>query len=668
MLFFQVNKTALLKRLRTTPRWIIFAIDVSLCAVSVLLSFLLRFNFYLTDIRPEWISRAIGIILPVNVVLFVVFRNYAGIVRYTGIQDAIRILRVTTMATIVLFVVNGIYAYNQPDGNLIPYSIIVIHFLCSSLLLISYRTLIKQVFDYFQHQNVTKRKALIFGAGRSGLISKRVINNDDRLGLKVVGFLDDDPVKTQKKLDGLPILHTRFDRLERIIEKLKIEQIIISSQKISPERKIEFVDWCLAHNLKVLVVPPPEQWINGRLKTAQIRDVKIEELLERDAIVIHNECIEEQVRDQCLLVTGAAGSIGSEIVRQVARYKPKSIILCDQAETPLNSLELELKEHFRQVNFESFIADVRDKKRLTYLFEKFRPQFVYHAAAYKHVPIMEHNPAEAILTNVLGTKNVADLSVQYGIEKFVMISTDKAVNPTNVMGASKRIAEIYIQGLNKYAGEHSFNAGLNKELTSGFDRKVLIEPLVSTRFITTRFGNVLGSNGSVIPLFKAQLEKGGPLTVTHPEITRYFMTIPEACQLVLEAGSMGKGGEIFVFDMGDSVKIVDLARKMIRLAGFTPEKDIKVEFTGLRPGEKLYEELLNNKENSLPTYNEKIMIAKVREYDFETVSEQIGSLIESAGSQAPERVIVSKMKKLLPEFISNNSIYEQLDKELHATP
>lgn len=655
----------MLKRLRTTPRWIIFLIDVSLCAVSVLLSFLLRFNFSLPDIRPEWLSSAIQIILPVNIVLFLIFRTYAGIVRYTGIQDAIRILRVTTLAAILLFVANGIYAYDQGEGNLIPYSIIVIHFLCSSLLLIAYRTLIKQVFDYFQHQNITKHKALIFGAGRSGLISKRVINNDDRLGLKVVGFLDDDPVKAQKKLDGLPIIHTRVDRLERIIQKMKIEQIIISSQKISPERKVEFVDWCLAHNLKVLVVPPPEQWINGRLKTAQIRDVKIEELLERDAIVIHNECIEEQIRDQCLLVTGAAGSIGSEIVRQVARYKPKTIVLCDQAETPLNSLELELRERIKHVSFKTFVADVRDRNRLNRLFEKFRPQFVYHAAAYKHVPIMEHHPCEAVLTNVLGTKNVADLSVQYGIEKFVMVSTDKAVNPSNVMGASKRIAEIYIQGLNKYAGEHSFNAGLNKQLSNGMGP---IKPIVSTRFITTRFGNVLGSNGSVIPLFKAQLAKGGPLTVTHPEITRYFMTIPEACQLVLEAGSMGKGGEIFVFDMGESVKIVDLANKMIRLAGFIPGKDIKIAFTGLRPGEKLYEELLNIKENTLPTYNEKIMIAKVREYDFETMSAQIDDLIDTARNQCSELEVVGRMKKMLPEFVSNNSVYETLDKEFDLTP
>lgn len=647
----------MLKKLRTTPRWIIFLIDVTFCAVSVLLSFLLRFNFNLTDIRPEWLSGAVGIILPVNIVLFLIFRNYAGIVRYTGIQDAIRILRVTTLAGVLLFIINGIYSYNQFDRNLIPYSIIVIHFLCSSLFLIAYRTLIKQVFDYFLHQNISTHKALIFGAGRSGLISKRVINNDDRLGIKVVGFLDDDPVKAQKKLDGLPILNTRLDRLGRVIEKYKIEQIIISSQKISPERKIEFVDWCLARNLKILVVPPPEQWINGRLKTAQIRDVKIEELLERDAIVIHNESIQQQLSDQCLLVTGAAGSIGSEIVRQVARYNPKRIILCDQAETPLNTLELELKESFRQVQFESFIADVRDKKRLTYLFEKFRPQFVYHAAAYKHVPIMEHNPAEAILTNVLGTKNVADLAIQYGLEKFVMISTDKAVNPTNVMGASKRIAEIYIQALNTHAAEHYFNARLNKELP--------ITPIVSTRFITTRFGNVLGSNGSVIPRFKAQLAKGGPITVTHPEITRYFMTIPEACQLVLEAGSMGKGGEIFVFDMGDSVKIVDLAKKMIRLAGFAPDKDIKIEFTGLRPGEKLFEELLNNKENSLPTYNDKIMIATVREHDFENVSGEIEALISAAQKQAPEKSIVSKMKKILPEFKSNNSIYEELDREVH---
>lgn len=630
-------------------------IDVGLCAASVLFSFLLRFNFNLPDIRAQWLWESMTIILPVNIALFLLFRTYAGIVRHTGIQDAIRILRVTTLASVFLFIINGLYAYNDLDRNLIPFSIIVIHFLCSSLLLIAYRTFVKQVFDYFLHQNLPKRRALIFGAGRAGLIAKRVINNDDRQGIKVIGFLDDDPMIAQKKLDGLPIFNSKHNRLSRIIDKYKVEQVIISTQKISPERKVEFVDWCLAHGLKIMSVPPPDQWINGRLKTAQIKDIKIEELLERDAIVLHNECVQQQLSGQCLLVTGAAGSIGSEIVRQVAKYHPKRIILCDQAETPLNNLELELKETFSHVDFVPFVADIRDRKRMAHMFEKFRPQFAYHAAAYKHVPIMEYNPAEAILTNVLGTKNLADLSVRYGLEKFVMISTDKAVNPTNVMGASKRIAEIYVQATNAHAGSHAFD-GLPRRLEMGLTD--------STRFITTRFGNVLGSNGSVIPRFKAQLAKGGPLTVTHPEITRYFMTIPEACQLVLEAGSMGKGGEIFVFDMGESVKIRDLAYKMIRLAGFVPDKDIKVEYTGLRPGEKLYEELLNPKENSLPTYNDKIMIATVREYDFESISLEIDALIRAAENQRSEKEIVGRMKKIIPEFKSNNSVFEELDRKV----
>jgi FlaA1/EpsC-like NDP-sugar epimerase len=382
-----------------------------------------------------------------------------------------------------------------------------------------------------------------------------------------------------------------------------------------------------------LNVPPVSNWINGELSFKQIKKVQIEELLERDAIQLDIDIIINQLNNKTILVTGAAGSIGSEIVRQVIKFNPKKIILLDQAESPLYEMEMELHDKYKQQQYEIVMGDIRNKDRMENVFKTFAPSIVFHAAAYKHVPMMENNPSESIFTNVLGSKNLADLSVQYKVEKFVMVSTDKAVNPTNVMGASKRIAEIYTQSLNKNS---------------------------TTKFITTRFGNVLGSNGSVIPRFRQQIETGGPITITHPDITRFFMTIPEACQLVLEAGAMGKGGEIFIFDMGESVKIVDLAKKMIKLSGLILDKDISIIYTGLRPGEKLYEELLANEENTIPTHHKQILIAKVKEYDFETISSSINELI-NLFDQQNNKSIVKKMKELVPEFKSNNSIYEELD-------
>jgi len=413
-----------------------------------------------------------------------------------------------------------------------------------------------------------------------------------------------------------------------------VAHLIISVQKISPARKKNLVDICLHYDTKVLNVPPVTDWINGELSFKQIKKIQIEELLERDAISLTTENIKQQLSNKTILVTGAAGSIGSEIVRQVIQFQPKKIILLDQAESPLYDMEMELKDEYDSLSYEIVIGDIRNIDRMENVFKSFLPQVVFHAAAYKHVPMMENNPSESILTNVLGTKILADLAVKYKVEKFVMVSTDKAVNPTNVMGASKRIAEIYTQSLGK---------------------------IVSTKFITTRFGNVLGSNGSVIPRFRQQIEKGGPVTITHPEITRFFMTIPEACQLVLEAGTTGEGGEIFIFDMGESVKILDLAKKMIKLSGLTLDKDIKITFTGLRPGEKLYEELLANEENTLLTHHKQILVAKVKEYDFEFISNQIQALI-NCFNQQDNKLIVKQMKQLVPEFKSNNSIYEELDK------
>jgi FlaA1/EpsC-like NDP-sugar epimerase len=415
-----------------------------------------------------------------------------------------------------------------------------------------------------------------------------------------------------------------------------IDELIIASYSLPTKRKNEIVDFCLDHDIKALSVPAYSKWAEGKFTSRQLQSIKIEDLLERDPIQINNNQIKSQIKGKRILVTGAAGSIGSEIVRQLIPYAPELIILCDQAETPLHTLELELIENGTRANCVSYLADITNLSRMESLFEEFKPQYVYHAAAYKHVPMMELCPTEAVRNNVVGVKLIADLSVKYNVERFVMISTDKAVNPTNVMGASKRMAEMYVQALSKQEG-------------------------IGTKFITTRFGNVLGSNGSVIIRFKEQIEKGGPVTVTHPNITRYFMTIPEACQLVLEAGSMGNGGEIFVFDMGQPVAIADLAKKMIRLYGLIPNIDINITYSGLRPGEKLYEELLNDEENTTQTYHDKILIAKVRDVSFDLVYQSTIELENILNTSNDEMQLVSKMKELVPEYISNNSIYEKLD-------
>ena len=494
---------------------------------------------------------------------------------------------------------------------------------------------------------------MIYGAGELGIAAKRTLDHDPKVNMTIVAFIDDDDRKTGKVVDGIKIYHP--NEIDKLSKDEKVDDLLIGTHNLLPERKNRVVDFCLEHNIKVLTLPPVQTWVNGQVSYKQIQNIKIEDLLEREPIEIHNEDIREQLRGKRVLVTGAAGSIGSEIVRQVSVFQPQMIILNDQSETPLHELQLELQENNLNNNFHSFIGDIRDHCRMELLFQTFKPHYVYHAAAYKHVPLMEHNPGEAVRTNVMGTKVIADLSIKYGVNKFVMISTDKAVNPTNVMGASKRIAEIYVQSLYnsfKYKEPTTYTNGLshlNQDLSKA-----------KTKFITTRFGNVLGSSGSVIPRFQAQIQKGGPITVTHPDITRYFMTIPEACRLVLEAGSMGEGGEIFIFDMGNSVKILELAKKMIRLSGLVPHQDIAIEFSGLRPGEKLYEELLNDMENTIPTHHEKIMVAQVRAYNFQTISKHIRELI-NLSCEYKDRQVVMKMKEIVPEFKSNNSIYEELD-------
>ncbi len=569
---------------------------------------------------------------------------YTGIVRYTSAIDSIRILSTITFSVFVLLVIKLVIQANEIERN-IPTALIIFFALFSFLILTVYRTIIKIFFLYTKKVNGSRKKTLIYGAGDLGIAVKRTLDHDVRSKNAIVGFLDDNDQKINKVIDGTKIYSSQ--KFSHLINTLNIEEVIIASHNIPSDRKNEITDVALEKNVNILTLPPVKKIMNGDLNPNQIQKIKIEDLLEREPIKINDDHILSQTKGKRILVTGAAGSIGSEIATQLGRYEPQMIILCDQAESPLHNLQLDLQDEFPNQVYHTYIADVRSTKRMQLLFDTFKPHYVYHAAAYKHVPMMENHPLEAVQTNVMGTKNLADLAVEFQVEKFVFVSTDKAVNPTNIMGATKRIAEIYVQSLNNHL-ENTLGAS------------------VHTKFITTRFGNVLGSNGSVIPRFRDQIQKGGPVTVTHPEITRYFMTIPEACRLVLEAGTMGQGGEIFVFDMGKSVKIVELAKKMIRLSGFKPNEDIEIKFTGLRPGEKLYEELLNDLENTLPTHHEKIMIAKVRENNYDRVCMKIGELQQRLATQNKNEVVY-QMKIIVPEFKSKNSIYEQLDKEIELS-
>jgi FlaA1/EpsC-like NDP-sugar epimerase len=614
-----------------TPRWIILTIDLFICAFSVIIAYLVRFNFTVLAKETTEIPKVLLIMLSVRLVSFISAKTYAGIVRYTDTRDSVKIFLVVLAGSIVFMLINLVTFYFITNTFILPASVVIIDFMFTAVAMIAFRILVKITYLEMQNPRKAKTNVIIYGAGEAGIITKRTLDRDAGMKYKVFAFIDDDQKKSGMTMEGITIYSP--DKLEKLLDTNTIDHVIISIQHLNPLRKKDISELCLQYNTKVLVVPPVERWINGELSFKQIKRINIDDLLGRDTIKLDEKEISKQLHDKVILITGAAGSIGSELVRQITQYSPKKIILLDQAETPLFHIDIEMLEKFKGCNYEVVIGDIRNEERMTRLFEHFRPEHVYHAAAYKHVPMMENNPSEAVLTNVEGTKVIADLSIKFNVEKFVMISTDKAVNPTSVMGASKRIAEIYVQSMNK----------LNK-----------------TKFITTRFGNVLGSSGSVIPLFKEQIDKGGPITITDPNVTRYFMTIPEACRLVLEAGSMGKGGEIFIFDMGKSVKIVDLAKKMIQLSGLTLGKDIQIIYTGLRPGEKLFEELLNDKENTLPTHHPQIMIAKVREYDLESTSRNIDELIHLFDSQK-NTDIVRKMKQMVPEFISNNSVFTELD-------
>jgi FlaA1/EpsC-like NDP-sugar epimerase len=600
----------------------------------MVVAYLIGHNLNLDLISVRELSSNLLVLSVLNTLIFFNFKTYSGIVRYTGVQDAFRVTFSLLVSTGVLGFLSLVSLANDKTFISLPLVTLIVYAIFSFLNLIAYRVLVKYAFNYLRNSKMTPKNVIIYGAGEAGFATKRVLDHDISSKIRVVAYIDDNPRKESKVVDGVRIY--AYEDLDQLLKMYDIDEIIISTFSVPASRRSQLIETCLDQNITILTVPPLDKWINGQFSKRQLQTIRIEQLLERDPIKLNQEQLDKQITGKRVLVTGGAGSIGSEIVRQLLNFNPATIIVCDQAETPLHELELELKATNKNTKLVFFLGDVRNKARMMELFETFRPQIIYHAAAYKHVPIMELSPAEALLTNVGGTRLIADLSLQFKAQRFVMVSTDKAVNPTNVMGASKRLAEIYIQSLSRSEG-------------------------IETRFITTRFGNVLGSNGSVVLRFKDQIAKGGPVTVTHPNIIRYFMTIPEASQLVLEAGAMGEGGEIFVFDMGKPVPIVDLARKMIRLSGLVPNIDIEIKYTGLRPGEKLYEELLSDAENTISTHHDKILIAKIREEKIEGLETHFEELFTYAGQAGQSMAMVSKMKELVPEFVSNNSVFEQLD-------
>lgn len=618
-----------------TPVWIIISIDFILLSLSLLFSYCIRFEFIISQIKVEIIEKYFNQTISylfLKSALFIFFKVYQSIIRHTSIHDVKKIFYALFLVIFSGLAVNIILHFiNKP--YFLPFSIISIDFLISIFLILGFRFMIKIFYlesNLKSNYKKDKENILIYGAGVSGLITKRTIDKDVNSTFKIIGFIDDSVKLKNSRLQGVKIYDSKD--LKTLLKKHEIKAIIIAIQNPDFDNKNRILEICVSNNIKVLTVPSSKKWINGDFSTSQIKNINIEDLLGRNPIYLNPEKISNEVSEKIILVTGAAGSIGSGIVKQLANYNPTNTILLDQAESALYELEQELSQTFPNFKFEIVVGDVSNLIRMERLFEHFNPNLVFHAAAYKHVPLMEDNPSEAVYTNVLGTKNLVDLSIKFKVEKFVLISTDKAVNPTNVMGASKRIAEIYAQG--------STNE--------------------TTKFITTRFGNVLGSNGSVIPLFKKQIEQGGPITITDKRVTRFFMTIPEACQLVLEAGAMGNGGEIFVFDMGKPIKIEELAKKMIKLSGLEEGKDIEIKVTGLRPGEKLYEELLSKEENTIPTHHPKILKAKVRDNDID-LKIDIQTLINLFDSQNNIE-IVKLMKKIVPEYISNNSEYVILDK------
>lgn len=618
------------------PIWMILAMDVVMIGLSLLLAYALRYDFSSRVLDSATMWRTMGLTMVVSLVFFKMFRTYSSVLRLSSFVDIARIF----VALFVSYTAMALACMVAPlvtDIRLAPVNVILMAFIINFALMASSRVIVKMMFETIKAGGSSQTNIFIYGAKEAGVNIAKSLRVSMRERYRLRGFIADEPDLYDKLIMGVRVF-PNDENLFDILAQKGVKTIIVSPAKRNELKKEENLDRFLKHNIKLLTAPPLSEWNQRGLESGDIKEIQIEDLLQRDPIQIDIRKVASHLEGKRVMITGAAGSIGSEIMRQVATFNPYKLILVDQAETPLHDIRLELMDKWRNLDAETIVADIANQTRMEAIFKEFRPQYIFHAAAYKHVPMMEDNVSESIQTNVAGTRILADLAVKYKAEKFVMISTDKAVNPTNVMGCSKRICEIYVQSLAK---------------------KLQKEGGHVTQFITTRFGNVLGSNGSVIPRFKEQIRRGGPVTVTHPEIIRYFMTIPEACRLVLEAGSMGNGGEIYIFDMGKPVKIVDLAKRMISLSGRT---DVKIEFTGLRHGEKLYEELLNVKELTKPTYHEKIMIATVREYDYDEVKDRIQHLIDVSYSY-DQMKIVAAMKDLVPEFISKNSCFEALDKK-----
>ncbi len=642
-LFSEENKLDILS-IRYLPRWAVLFIDTCIVVASLTLTYLLLMD---VEIRPlgiftKW--QQLGLILGTNFIFLLTFKTYAGLIRHSSFMDALKILFACLSTFVVLLSINLIYEYVNDKKIFINIGLILFTFI-SFVCLFVFRLVVKQLYESFKIAQMDEEivKAVIVGMDDSAISIGAALDIEHPQRFVVQGFVSQKQNKSLRILDK-PVLE--IDKgIKTIVQKLNASAIIFAGNTLNAQERFNLVQECLENNIKVFNSPLVINWSEKTTVTDQLKSLQIEDLLDRDPIKLNDTVKARKLHGKNVLVTGGAGSIGSEIARQVASYEPNTLIILDQAESPLHSLKLELLEKFPTQDFEFTICDVANRNRLRVLFETYKVDVIYHAAAYKHVPLMEDNPSEAILTNIYGTKNLADIAVKNKVSHFVMVSTDKAVNPSNVMGATKRAAEMYVQS--KYF--HQVKKGKNS----------------TTKFITTRFGNVLGSNGSVVPLFKKQIASGGPVTITHPDIIRYFMTIPEACQLVLEAGVMGKGGEIFIFDMGNPVRIMDLAEKMIKLAGHKVNEDIEIKITGLRPGEKLYEELLNDKSKTLPTHHEKIMISEDVENDYDQIDSYVSEIVKAAINNN-NIASVGKLKALIPEFKSNNSEFELLDINIDA--
>ncbi|MBD9110162.1 polysaccharide biosynthesis protein [Bacteroides nordii] len=621
---------------KVLPIWTILLIDVFIIVSSCMLSYALRYDFRSIFLDSSTIDKTILWTVIVNLVFFRVFRTYSNVLRFSSFVDIMRIFVSLTVSYGTLMV-TSVLLDTYFNVKIAPVSVLFMAYVINFALMACSRIVVKMFFEIINFDRSQTVNVFIYGAKEVGVNIAKSLRVNLRNHYRLRGFIADEPELIDKIMMGVKVYPNDDTLIERL-EDRDVNTIIISPAKMDQLKKTDIADRLLAHNIKLLTAPPLSEWGGQPLNRTQLKEIQIEDLLQREPIEVDIHKIASHLEGKRVMITGAAGSIGSEIMRQVASFNPYKLILVDQAETPLHDIRLELQDRWRDIDAETIVADISNPTRIEAIFREYKPQYIFHAAAYKHVPMMEDNVSESIQVNVAGTRILADFAVKYGAEKFVMISTDKAVNPTNVMGCSKRICEIYVQSLAKKLQEKGEG---------------------TVQFITTRFGNVLGSNGSVIPRFRDQIQRGGPVTVTHPEIIRYFMTIPEACRLVLEAGSMGNGGEIYIFDMGKPVKIVDLAKRMISLSGRT---DVKIEFTGLRHGEKLYEELLNVKELTKPTYHDKIMIATVREYDYDEVKERIQNLIEMSYTY-DQMKIVAAMKDIVPEFVSKNSCFEALDKK-----